>query len=259
MGMKYKTILLTLVGFFIVSLASNAFGMPILPGINSGGGVWTAIDPEGRDAKAVFSQTSSGFDIVLLNLALETSSPNEVLAGLFFELNNGTASSPHVIVEAGSTIFSSKYPLPLAYGTNFDGEWAFRSGINGINGGLGNYGISSSAFDPESGAPADWDGFGNEYIIDASKSYVPPTSVNGAEWGMVSGDTSNLPSSVHSYVDNAVRISFNFNSGPFDVANDVERFYFLYGTDYKVPEPSTMILLGTGIMGIVAFRKKLGW
>lgn len=248
--MLNKKISSLILGCIMVLSASIAFGMPILTGSSSDGFTWTASDTDGRSAEAVFIQTATGFDILLSSLAVETSQPNEVLAGIFFGLNGGEAiSNPHV--DGMGNIFSSTHTL--IYGDNLDGEWAFRAGIDGINGGLGDYGISSTAFDPGAGAPLGWDGFGNGYIIDSSKSYIPPTSIDGAEFGIVAG-TLNLNSAVDSYVINTVRISFD-TTGPLNI----EEVHFLYGTSYEgtpVPEPATLLLLGGGLFGLGVFRKK---
>jgi hypothetical protein len=252
--MKHKMIFLTLVGFFVISLASSALGAPILIGSSGDGLTWTATDGN-RDATAMFSATSSGFEILLSSSASSTSDPSEVLAGLFFGLSGGTADNPDVDAIGSVTIDGSKYSVD--FGDDMNGEWAFLTGIDGINGGLGDYGISSTAFDPEAGSPAGWNGFGSASIIDSSVAYVDPLSPNGAEFGIVSGDISGLPSSVTSYVEDSVLISFNF-TGDFGPST-VDELYFLYGTSYEgtpVPEPATIIMLGSGLIGLGLLRKR---
>jgi len=251
MIMKNKTLFALILGFVIIAYAPSAFGMPILSGSSSDGLTWTATDGN-RSAEAIFQYRSDGFDIYLSSLASSTSQPHEVLGGLFFGLNDGTASNPHVMAMGNVIIDTSRYAYD--FGNNLDGEWAERSGINGINGGLGDYGISNTGFGEGPGAPSGWDGFGAKDIIDSTVAYTAPLSPNGAEFGIVSGDISGLVSSVSSYVEDGVLISYDF-IGDFEIA----QVNFLYGTEYSasaVPEPATMLLLGSGLFGFGVLRKK---
>lgn len=264
--MKARNALIPIIVFSVL-FAANAYAMPILKGDSTDGFTWTKSDSEGRSAKAVVSTNGSTLEILLSNEAAATTVPNTVLTGLFFDVEGITLSSPHVTVASGSSAVSlvSAYHIAndlskdLLHGTNLDGEYGYRHPINSINGGLGDYGIAATGFDPELGAPAGWDGFGVPSIIDASMSY-PPNGLGVSEWGLVNGDLSGLKTSaIDSYVKNAVVISFDF-TGTFD-SNTFKQMNFLYGTSYEgtpVPEPATMLLFGTGLVGLAGFsRKKL--
>lgn len=254
---KLFTISSITIGCLFVATTSQA--MPILTGSYSDSTyTWSATDSEERSAEAeiVYDSSTSTFSIILRSLAAETSQPNEVLAGIFFGFNGDFAiTGPHVEVSVGSTLYQDGTATTTV--TNLDGEFAFRSDIDAINGGLGDYGISSTGFDPEfPNAPVGWDGFGTEYIIDNNQELGGSKSVGGASFGIVNGDVTELPASVAvGYIANSVTMSFDY-TGTYSGLSELS---FLYGTDYDVapvPEPATMLLMGTGLVGLAGLRRK---
>lgn len=241
---------------FIISIATGSFAMPILEGAETSPNIWVTgpvTDSEGktRNAVAEFNYTGSHLDVTLRNIAPYTHTPNEVLVGLFLDIRGMVIDNPHVTA-LGPVTIAPKYS-PTDYGTNLDGEWGFRNDINSSNGGRGEYGIGASSYDPNTG-----DGFFSK-VIDLSVAYIPPPSASGADFGIVSGDIGTLVASVDSFVRDAVHISFDVIQGTFtpDTINQVN---FLYGTSYEgetpIPEPGTLLLLGTGLMGVAAFGRK---
>lgn len=196
-----------------IVLAPNVYGMPILTGTSADGLTWTASDADGRSASAVFSilqgQDGQKLKITLTNTAAKTTEPNTVLGGIFFDISCGQLELPHVFVGAGSIVVSGGSTIMFP-GGNLDGEWGYLTDINGINGGLGYYGISSTGFDPEPGAPAGWEGFGAKTVI--GTNLWNAKSPNGAESGLVGDDISELNQSIDPYVQSSVDIVWGFNS-----------------------------------------------
>jgi len=207
-------------------------------------------------ASADFSVVGSNLQVVLTNTSLvDVVVPVDVLTALFFDVNGVGALTPvSALLGGGSTVFFD----PLPAGGVVGGEFAYASGLAGAPGGA-TEGISSSGFGL----------FGNPNFGGADLE--PPAAVNGLQYGLTSaGDNSGTGNAAvtggNPLIQNSVTFLLTGIPVGFDPSTAITNVSFQYGTALTepnvpptgtpVPEPSTMLLLGSGLLGLWGFRRK---
>jgi hypothetical protein len=224
-----------------------------------------AFDTSGTELIVTLSNISS-FDVLV---------PVDVLTAIFFDIaGDPTLTRISATLAPGSSVVNPP-PEPTDPGPDgIGGEWAYKTGLSGVSGmPLGNpttlsppnQGISSVGLGPF--------GPGDRF---PGNNLAGPDSPNGLQYGLTSaGDditTGNNKVKKTPLIQNAAVFALGGLPAGFDPSTGIFNVTFHYGTSFdepnvpaiivpgddsnpSVPEPSSLILLGIGILGLFGY----GW
>jgi len=223
---------------------------------------------KGVELKATATFVVSNLDLVITMSNISTNdskNPSDILTGIFFDSKvpfNLTRGS----VSVGTESSVVGWRLPLGFDDDVSGQWAYSGDLpaGSRKDPYGQYGIASTKFS----------------LLNKGDLFsdikIPGTHpLSGAQFGLTTlyDNGLNDQGSIKNVglVQNTIVIVLDGLPAGFttaDIASDIENVRFEFGTSLKkginiagemvqqIPEPSTVALVATGLMGAIALTRK---
>lgn len=252
--------------FLLITLCLLVLGFSVIPA-HAGSSklfTWSGTPIVGEDpgflpsGEALFEINGYMLTITLTNLTPgNLISIGHVLTALTWDITDtGVTLTPLLALIPEGSYLVGENSGDVSEISDLSSEWGFKSDIAADS--IGSFGISTVG-DINFGE----DEFGPSDRFDADHNLFPPPSgsLNGIEGGIVGPTvdfTANGFVNQGPFVDNQMVFTFDF-TGNLSI-DDITNVQALYGTDgapVGVPEPATLLLVGSGLLGGAFFRKRL--